>query len=111
MVDDNTVLISGYAKLPNNITAEVVYDTLVLAILFDKRTGIVIEAEVSMVTELSKHFIKELLTGYNLNDGPDGLIRLFDLHYLGNAKKALETAVRMVCTKYQDYKATQQNAV
>lgn len=107
-VNENAVLITGYAKLPSNITAEIVYDTLVLAVLFDKRTGIVIDAEASMVTALSRNFVSALLTGYNLSEGPDGLIHLFDTHYLGGAKKALETAIRMVCNRYQDYRATQQ---
>ncbi len=109
-MNENAVLISGYAKLPGNITAEAVYDTLVLAVLFDRRTGVVIEAEASVVTELSKRFISSLLVGYNLNDGSDGLIRLFETHYLGGAKKALETAIRMVCIRYQDYRAAQQTA-
>ncbi len=103
MHDSNAILLSGYAKLPTNITAEAVYNTLVVAVLIDKRSGVIIEAEASMVTELSKHFVAELLKGYNLSDGPDGLIALFEDSYLGNAKKALETAIRTIFVKYQDY--------
>lgn len=106
MHDSNAVLLSGYAKLPTNITAEVIYNTLVVAVLVDKRSGVIIDAEVSMVTELSKRFVAELLRGYNLNDGPEGLIMLFEDSYLGNARKALETAVRSIFVKYQDYMAS-----
>ena len=105
MKDKNVVLISGYAKLPSNITAEVVYDTLVIVALFDRRSGIIIEAEASMVTDLSKRFVSELMEGYNLNDGPDALIAEFEELYLGNAKKALETAIRMIFARYQEYQA------
>ncbi|MBR4158420.1 MAG: DUF3870 domain-containing protein [Oscillospiraceae bacterium] len=106
--DRNIVLLSGYAKLPNNITAESVYETLAVAVLFDKRSGIIVEAEASMVTNIAKSFIADLLVGYNLNDGPDELMQDFEAYYHGNAKKALETAMRMVFNKYQDYLAESQ---
>jgi hypothetical protein len=104
----NIVLLSGYAKLPNNITAESVYETLAVAVLFDKRSGIIVEAEASMVTNIAKSFIARLLVGYNLNDGPEELMQDFEAYYHGNAKKALETAIRMIFNKYQDYLAETQ---
>jgi hypothetical protein len=105
MRDTNTILLSGYAKLPSNITAEAVFGVLAIAVLFDKRSGIIIDAEASMVTELSKRFVSDLMKGYNLNDGPDGLIEQFEECYLGNSKKALETAIRSIFVKYEEYRA------
>ena len=101
----NTILISGYAKLPSSTTAEVIYDILVVAALFDNRTGTIVEVEASMVTELAKRYISNLMVGYNLNDGPEGLIEIFEEYYHGNAKKALETAIRSLFSKYRDYMA------
>ena len=103
MHDRNTVLLSGYAKLPTNITAEAVYDMLALTVVFDNRNGIIVAAEASMVTNLAKEFISDLMVGYNLNDGPDGMIKDFEAYYHGNARRALETAIRMVFTKFQEY--------
>lgn len=103
MRERNTILLSGYAKLPANITAETVYDVMVVAVRFDKRNGIILNAEASMVTQLAKDFISELFVGYNLNDGPEELLSCFEAYYYGNAKKAIETAIRMVFTKYQDF--------
>jgi len=103
MRDWDSVLLSGYAKLPNNITAENVYTVMALAVLFDRRSGIILDAEASVVTQLAKKFIAELMVGYDLNAGPDDLIEVFENYYHGNAKKALETAMRMIFTKYQDY--------
>ena len=80
---------------------------LAVAVLFDKRSGIIVEAEASMVTNIAKKFIARLLVGYNLNDGPEELMENFEEYYHGNAKKALETAIRMVFSKYQDYIAEQ----
>ena len=73
----NTVLLSGYAKLPSSTTVEAVYSILVVAVSFDNRTGIIVEAEASMVTELAKRFISNLMVGYNLNDGPEELMKEF----------------------------------
>ncbi len=100
-------MLSGYAKLPTNTTAEILYQFLAVAILFDKRSGIILEAEASMVTQIARKFISQLLVGYNLNDGPDELMETFEEYYHGNAKKALETAMRMIFSKYQDYLAEQ----
>ena len=108
MRERNTVLLSGYAKLPTNITAEMVYEVLAVAVLFDRRSGIILEAEASMVTNIARKFIAELLVGYNLNDGPDELMEDFETYYHGNAKRALETAIRMIFSKYQEYVAEQQ---
>ena len=103
----NTVLLSGYAKLPTSTTVEAAYHILVVAVLFDKRTGVIVEAEASMVTDLTKRFITRLLVGYNLNDGPDDPMEVFENYYYGNTKKALETALRSVFIKYKDYVAEQ----
>ena len=108
MRERNTVLLSGYAKLPTNITAEMVYEVLAVAVLFDRRSGIILEAEASMVTNIARKFIAELLVGYNLNDGPDELMEDFETYYHGNAKRALETAIRMIFSKYQEYVAEQE---
>ena len=108
MRERNTVLLSGYAKLPTNITAEMVYEVLAVAVLFDRRSGIILEAEASMVTNIARKFIAELLVGYNLNDGPDELMEDFETYYHGNAKRALETAIRMIFNKYQEYVAEQE---
>jgi hypothetical protein len=106
MHDPNAILVSGYAKLPSNITAEAVYGVLAIAVVFDRRSGVILDAEASMVTELSKRFVSELLVGYSLNDGPEELIARFEEAYLGSSKKALETAIRSIFTKYQEYRAT-----
>ncbi len=107
MQDWNTILMSGYAKLPSNTTAEMVYQILAVAVLFDKRTGVIVEAEASMITDIAKRFIAKLLVGYDLNDGPDELMKTFETYYHGNAKRALETALRMIFSKYQEYRAEQ----
>lgn len=109
MGEINTILLAGYAKLPANITAETVYNTLVVVVCFDKRTGIIQDAEASVVTHLANNFIRELMVGYDLNRGPDELLEMFEHAYHGNAKRAIETALRIVFTKYREYLAADSN--
>lgn len=62
-----------------------------------------------MVTDLAKRFVSQILVGYNLNDGPEELMASFEKYYHGHAKKALETATKMVFNKYQDFLAEQKS--
>ena len=101
---------SGYAKLTASTTAEAVYNILVVAVVFDIRTGVIIDAEASMVTDLTKRFISNLMVGYNMNDGPEELMEIFERYYHGTAKKALETALRSVFAKFKDYMAEHPSA-
>lgn len=97
-----TVLISGYAKLPANITSEEVYHEIAVALLVNLETGAVQKAECSVVTMLAKEFLSDLIVGYNLNDGPDGLIERMDRLYYGQTKRAVETALKMIFAKYEE---------
>lgn len=98
----DVVLIAGYAKLPANITVEEVYKTLVIAALVDMEFGTVVNVECSVVTEVAKNFIAGMIIGYNLNDGPEKLIARFDRLYYGQAKKAIETSLKMIFAKYRE---------
>ena len=80
-------------------------NTLVVVVVFDRRNGLILNAEASVITNLSKNFISELLVGYNLNDGLEPLVSNIEEYYFGSTKKALETALRMIFQRYQEYRA------
>jgi hypothetical protein len=96
------VLISGYAKLPANITSEEVFKTLVVVVLVDMQLGTITDAECSVVTEVSKKFISGILIGYNLASGPDALIERFEKSYFGQTKKAIIASLKMIFEKYSE---------
>ena len=99
-VKKGIVLISGYAKLPANITSEEVFKTLVVVALVDMEFGTIVNVECSVVTEVAKNFIASMIIGYNLNDGPEKLIARFDAQYYGQTKRAIETSLKMIFAKY-----------
>lgn len=102
--DADCILISGYAKLPANITSEEIYKTLVTVAIVDRNSGMILDAECSMVTDIAKQFIANLMIGYNLNDGLFGLMEQFEKTYFGHAKRAVETSLKMIFTKYSEIK-------
>jgi hypothetical protein len=101
-VKKGTVLISGYAKLPANITSEEVFKTMVVVALVDMEFGTVVNAECSVITDVAKNFIASIIIGYNLNDGPEKLIARFDALYYGQTKRAIETSLKMIFAKYKE---------
>ena len=64
------VFLSGYAKLPDNTTAQKLYNHLVLVVTAESSTGTILDADCTMATELGRRFIRELLVGYALPRGP-----------------------------------------
>lgn len=98
------VLLSGYAKLPSNTAAQKLFDQLVVVANVDYETGIVLDADCSMATELGKRFVSTMMKGYNLNRGAETLLEAINLHYYGHLKKALLTAVKEICQHYADLK-------
>lgn len=104
-IKKGVVLISGYAKLPANITSEEIFKTMVVVVLVDMEFGTIVNAECSVVTEVAKNFIASLIIGYNMNDGPQKLTARFDAMYFGQTKKAIETSLKMIFAKYREISA------
>ena len=91
------VFLSGYAKLPDNTTAQKLYSHLVLVVTAEMPGGIIQDADCTMATELGRRFIRELLTGYDLHRGPEPLVELLNQTYYGHLRKALQTCIKGIC--------------
>lgn len=89
----NEVFVTGYAKLPQGITASELYTVICIGLLVDKETGIILDAECSLVTNLAKSVFKSLVVDQDLND-IEAIEAGFLKHYYGSAKKALISAMR-----------------
>lgn len=104
-------LFSGYARLPSNTTAQKIYEELVLVMVIDMNTGVVHNAECTMVTGLAKEFVSSLIIGYDMNQGIEPLLQLFERRYQGHLKKALASSIKMIGTQYADLvRSNQQEA-
>jgi len=102
-----TVLLSGYAKLPANVTSSKLYDQFVVVVTVNMSTGVVLDADCTLSTELSRRFISGMIRGYNMEQGIDHLIGELDKKFYGNTKRAVCTALKMVQEKYGEAKAAE----
>lgn len=96
------ILLAGYAKLPSNTTASKMFDQLVVVADVDYESGVVLDVDCSMATELGRRFVQTMMKGYNLNVGIDSLLEDINLKYYGHLKRALLTAVREIGQQYAD---------
>ena len=96
------ILLAGYAKLPSNTTASKMFDQLVVVADVDYESGVVLDVDCSMATELGRRFVQTMMKGYNLNVGIDNLLEEINLKYYGHLKRALLTAVREIGQQYAD---------
>ena len=96
---EKEIFISGYAKPPENTTAAQLYKIIAVGLRVDRETGIIVEAECSMITEVAKSFVRDTLKGRNLLRIEE-IEEQFNDNYFGSAKKALVTAVRNCHLRY-----------
>jgi hypothetical protein len=99
-MSENEILVTGYARLPQGITATELYSIVAVGLIVDRESGVILDADCSLVTDVAKSFVRRLLKGHNLSDMEE-IERLFTKHYFGSAKKALITAVKTCQEKYK----------
>ena len=103
------VLFSGYARIPSNTTAQKFYEEMALVITVDMNTGVIHDAECTVVTELAKKFVRSLMVGYNMNDGIESLTAVVERHYQGHLRRALISSLRIIGTQYAEFKSKEKN--
>ena len=94
------VFLSGYAKLPDHTTAQKLYTHLVLGATVELPQGTILDADCTMATQLGREFIRELLTGYDLHQGPGPAIEALNHTYYGHLRRALQTCIKGICTQF-----------
>lgn len=93
------ILLTGYAMLPKGITATKLYGVVAVGILVDKKTGIILDFECSLTTELAKKFINKLVVSHTLREF-EYIEEIIQNHYHGSAQKAIITAIKSCCNQY-----------
>ncbi len=98
------IFVTGYAKLPQGITAAELYSIIAVGMMIDRDTGLIADVDCTLATEMGKNFVKSLVIGKNLNE-VDAIDAEFNLNYYGSAKKALISAIRTCNEKYRQIKS------
>jgi hypothetical protein len=98
------IFVTGYAKLPQGITAAELYSIIAVGMMVDRETGLIADVDCTLATEMGKNFVKNLVIGKNLNE-VEAIDAEFNLNYYGSAKKALISAIRTCNEKYRQIKS------
>jgi hypothetical protein len=96
---ENCVFVTGYAKLPQGITASELYTVICIGLVVDTKTGVIKDAECSLVTNLAKKVFHELVVDRDLRE-IEKIEADFVKCYYGSAKKALISAMRTCNEKF-----------
>lgn len=95
----NQVFVTGYAKLPQGITASELYHVICIGLLVDTTNGLILDAECSLVTNLARRVFKELVLNKDIRKIDDIEAEFVEVYY-GSAKKALISALKTCHEKY-----------
>ncbi|SKC91098.1 DUF3870 domain-containing protein [Maledivibacter halophilus] len=100
IVEPDEIFITGYAKLPKGITATELYKVIAVGLIVNRKTGIIVDADCSLVTRVAKEFFREIVLGKDLNDYQEIQATLKEM-YFGSAKKALISALKTCNEKFK----------
>lgn len=98
-MEHHELFITGYAKLPQGITATELYRVIAVGLIVDRQSGEILDADCSLVTRVARDFVKKLIIGKDLKEIEE-IQREFSKKYYGSAKKALISALRTCNEKY-----------
>lgn len=80
------------------------YDHLALVIEIDKKYGVIVNAQASLITDVANNFVHDIMMGFCLENGVDELISEVIATYHGAAKNALIAALKDLYREYNKYR-------
>jgi len=95
-----TIFVAGYARLPQGMAAKHMFESMTITAEIEPKYGVILAADCTLITDLGKNFIRELLRGYSLNDGIEPLIQQVQASYKGKATSALIAALKDLDHQY-----------
>ncbi|MGO8685552.1 MAG: DUF3870 domain-containing protein [Thermoleophilia bacterium] len=91
----------GYAKPPSHTASGHRYAVLSFVVEVDSESQEIVNAEVTVVTEVARAWLTRLLVGRNLVTDQEGIIRDLEEHYHSGTQKAILTAFRDLTAKHR----------
>jgi hypothetical protein len=96
-----TNIFVGYAKPPIHTASGHRYAVLSVVVEVDMATQLVVNAEVTVVTDVARAWLTRLLVGRNLATEAEQIVRELETNYHSGTQKAIVTAFRDMLGKYQ----------
>ncbi len=101
-IKDYIILFSGYSK--SHIGTGIADKAIGIIVTIDARTDTIIEAECTIIPELSRKFIGELLVGQSLRNGTSDITEVIANCYNDPHCRAVIAALNIIGEKYVHYK-------
>jgi Domain of unknown function (DUF3870) len=95
------VIVTGYAKMPEGTAARRLYEQLTLGALVDIETHTVVRATSTLVTDVGRDWVEDVLTGVELFSGYDEFIARVQAEYWGQAQSAIVQCFRDLVRRYE----------
>lgn len=96
-----TSFYTGYARLPEGITAAEMYGLVGIALEVRDDSGVVVAADCTLATGLGRDFFSRLVVGSRLDADFEHLVSQVRSRYHGGAQRAILTALRITRDKYR----------
>jgi hypothetical protein len=97
---NTTDIYVGYAKPPSHTASGHRYAVLSFVVEVDSGSQEIVNAEVTVVTEVARAWLTRMLVGRNLITDQDDIIRELEEHYHSGTQKAILTAFRDLTAKH-----------
>jgi|tagenome__1003787_1003787.scaffolds.fasta_scaffold16267967_1 hypothetical protein len=105
MVNNNTVLITGFAQLPKGTTLSERYKTITAVLVINVDTGIIEDAEFTFLADLTNYYLTSLVRGYDLKNGINPLIDILRSRLLIPSQGAVIQSIKSAWDRYKESQA------
>jgi hypothetical protein len=99
--EPTTVLLIGYAKLPEETSAQSLYGTVGVAVEVEWETGMILGASCTLVLPMASDFIGRILKGKKLPENLEDAVSEISTRYLGPAQSSVIAALRAANDRWE----------
>jgi len=101
-----TFIITGTARLPENVTSAYVYGYLSIDIEIDPYSDQVVDFACTLIPKLVDKILSDCLIGYTFEEGIRNCIEKIENRFYSSTKRAIIAAIEDAYKWYQKYKAS-----
>lgn len=101
--DPNIFYFVGNSNPPENTSVKQTYGNIAIGALIDIRTSEILDANITLVSQLAFEFVRAQLIGKNILTDMEEIIRNME-RYQGPALKSIIVALKALHNKYTNFK-------
>lgn len=103
MKSKDTIICTGYSRLPDGMAAKNLYGVMGVGFEIDPQTDIILNTSSTFITNMCTDFINSIFKGHKLTEGIDSQIEIFERRYFGLGKKAIVMAMKDAYNQFLIY--------